>query len=730
MKKGYKRAIAMLIIVLVCVIGYDFLIKNGIIRNYHIKDFKIDVNIENNGDIIVKEDTVYKFNGKYNGITITIPTNVSSEYYEKLTGDSMNDSKELPDSLYISNGIKNVRIYTIQDGVKKVFDKQDYARIGDSGVYTETMENGFTTYTIYEPSNCENKQFIIEYTLKDIIVQHNDVAELFWNFIGGEVECKIKNLQINVYAENIKESYTHGNSSGKIANTFNTVKAIYKNVRPHEFVSTRIVLNSFSNRINKQSNIDALPIIQEIEESYLDKKELAVNLNNAAIIMTIIVLSYWAFLLIKYEKEIELVPLVANDVDILDKYNPMIAACIAQNRGMHPRDILAVLIDLVNVKALKMVHIRASVIGGVKDTYKLTKNEEFFNDVEKSRKLDEIQKSVLDIFFNGNQTIELTQRLKEIKKESRAVTLLKHLDEKVSIILENIGANHIKVPKWLRIWNTFMFIIICIYILFMIGYNISLNFVTLSMSMSETFIWSFFSIELIVGIIVALFPIAILVIKCIVKLLDALRKGIAKLAFKLTNKKLTKTIMTIVIIFIMIFVFEIIVIKNANLVIATILFFAALLIVLTDNLMTSHDKAMQKEYVLLKILQDKIENGSMLEEKQIQDNILWNRYFTFAIALGVGDVAGYVKYIPDISSMEDVINDFYKLTDGYYGLYGLDRQIYTQARIDNFISILNKANKIYWRVAASGGSSGSGGFSSGGGRFSGGGGRGGGRGAF
>lgn len=730
MKKGYKSAITLLIIVLVCVIGYDFLIKNGIIRNYHIRDFKIDVNIESNGDIVVKEDTEYKFNGKYNGITITIPTNVSSEYYEKLTEDSMNDSKELPDRLYISSGIENVRIYTIQDGVERVFNKQGAARIGDSGVYTETIENGFTTYTIYEPSNCETKQFVIEYTLKDVIVQHSDVAELFWNFIGGEVECKIKNLQINVYADNIKEAYTHGNSSGKITNAFNMAKATYKNVRPYEFVSTRIILNSFSNKINKQSNINALPLIQELEGSYLDKKELAVNLNKVAIIMTIIILSYWAFLLIRYEREIELVPLVANDADILNKYNPMIAACIAQNRGMHPRDILAVLIDLVNVKALKMVHIRASVIGGVKDTYKLTKNQEFFNDVEQLRKLDEIQKSVLDIFFDGNQTIELTQRLTKIKKDSRAVTLLKQLDEKVADVLENIGANHTKVPKTLRIWNTFIFVGICIYVLFMIGYNISLSFVTLSTSMSETFMWSFLSLELIVGIIVVLFPIAILIIKCVVKLLDALRKGVAKLAFKLTNKKLTKTIIAIIIVFTMVFAFEIILIKNTNLIVATILFFAALLVVLTDNLMTSHDKAMQKEYVLLKILQDKIENGSMLEEKQIQDNILWNRYFTLAIALGVSDVARYVKYIPDISSMQDVINDFYKLTDGYYGLYSLDRQIYTQARIDNFISILDKANKMYLRAALSGGSSSSGGFSSGGGRFSGGGGRGGGRGAF
>ena len=110
MKKSFKLVLSILLIVLIVILVYTFLIKTGVVRNYHIKDFVIDVTVDED-DIIVKEDTLYRFNGKYNGITITIPTDVSKEYYEKLTEDSMNDSNVLPDSLYISNGIENVKIY-------------------------------------------------------------------------------------------------------------------------------------------------------------------------------------------------------------------------------------------------------------------------------------------------------------------------------------------------------------------------------------------------------------------------------------------------------------------------------------------------------------------------------------------------------------------------------------------------------------------------------------------
>ena len=129
MKKEYKIAIIILLIISFAIIGCLWLLENNIIRNYYIKDFTIDVNIEKDGDIQVKEDTTYRFNGQYNGITITIPTNVSKEFYTKLTKDSRNDSVILPDYLYTANGIENVSIYVVENGNQRIIEKVDKADV-------------------------------------------------------------------------------------------------------------------------------------------------------------------------------------------------------------------------------------------------------------------------------------------------------------------------------------------------------------------------------------------------------------------------------------------------------------------------------------------------------------------------------------------------------------------------------------------------------------------------
>ena len=479
MKKIYKISLIVLVAILISIIGYAILLEQETIRNYHIKDFDIDVRINNNGDMHVKEKTLYRFNGKYNGITISIPTNVSKEYYKKLTKDSMNDSQALSDELYISNGIENVKIYVVENNGNRYFQQVGQAEIGARGVYTVKQEEGITTYTIYDPAKSEDKEIVFEYTLKGVIVQHNDCAELFWNFIGGEVECKIKDLSINIYAPNIINAYTHGNISGEIFNSMTNSQIRYKNVKPGEFVSARVIMNKFSNTISKYSHQDALPIIKSIEESYQTQKNTMVNLLKLAVAIIVFMFCYWIYLLLAYEKEIITCELAGEDFDVLKKYNPMIAACIAQNRGMHARDILAVLIDLINIGALQTSHIKKIIDGKENDIYKLTKNQDFFVNKEKINGLDEIQTMVLSIFFSNKREIELVKRLKELQIDVKSIKDIRSLVGTVDYKLESIGANYKKVPAGLQLVNTIIFFIICIYILIMFAYGSMLSYITL-----------------------------------------------------------------------------------------------------------------------------------------------------------------------------------------------------------------------------------------------------------
>lgn len=133
MKKRYKWIIIFFVIVFAVVGGYFLLINNGAIKNSYIKDLVIDVNVENNGDVRVKQNAMYRLNGIHNGITVAIPTSLSNDHYEKLTKNVKTLSNILSDNIYTSNGIENVQIYVINDGETKQIKQVEKAEIRRNG---------------------------------------------------------------------------------------------------------------------------------------------------------------------------------------------------------------------------------------------------------------------------------------------------------------------------------------------------------------------------------------------------------------------------------------------------------------------------------------------------------------------------------------------------------------------------------------------------------------------
>lgn len=727
-----KKIIGFLMVLICILIGILALYETEVIRTYKIEDFKIDAVINKDGSMTVKETTKYRFNGKYNGITITIPEKINEEYYDKMTENGINDS-ELKDSWYNNDGISNVKIYTVENEKTRLFNKIGTADIGDMGVYTEDSDNGYVTYTIYEPAKNENKTFVIEYTLKDVAVAHNDVGEVWWNFIGGGVGCKISKLNLNISTSNgtIIEGYIHSNESGKINYiNKNNLSATVSSIGKNEFVGVRLVFPRQNiAESSKISGINAKNIINEQEKSYDSKTNVRVVLNVIAIVITSALVLYWIYLLIKYEKEVVYLPYDFDELSILEKYNPMIAACIAQNRDMHPRDILAVLIDLVNRKVLEMDTVKtvSPSTGKVLVTYKLKKKEEFFKDAENKERLDSIERNVLDIFFSGNDSINLESKLNRIKTDRVAALKIKRLDEMVTEKLESIGANYIKIPTWLLAVNNIIFAVCMIFIFIVIGFNITLNFATMSTTTEQIGENVEIFVTIFGGIAIFSLPLLMYIVLGVLKLVNFVKKIFSKIAFKLTSQKITQSIISQVILFILIFVLEFVFFRQSYVIICTLLFMIALLIILTDNLMSSHSLKIRNDFFYLKAIQDKIENGSLLEDKNVEDNILWGKYLSFAIALGVGDVANFVKFIPSFDYFEECIEKFENIYDTYYESRNDD----TNNRLERFEKIISdmldssddygsfgghSSSNSFGGSSSSGSSFGGGGFSGGGGR--------------
>lgn len=188
-------------------------------RGYDIDKFYMDITVADNGDIHIKE--LFKLNGDYNGFERIIINKNSTMSFDGTLESYENSS--------IYNG-DNVRILQVKGipfsneyDFKTMNEKgnqfiNEFANIGEYGKYTIDKKDFGTILEIYNPSNYKN-YFYIEYIIENVVVVHNDVAEIYFNIFSDEMRESIKELVVNVNLP--KESkevliWAHGPYSGEI----------------------------------------------------------------------------------------------------------------------------------------------------------------------------------------------------------------------------------------------------------------------------------------------------------------------------------------------------------------------------------------------------------------------------------------------------------------------------------------------------------------------------------
>ena len=181
----------------------------GKVLAYDTDKFYIEAYINDDGSMTVKEIISFNqdsFDGTnfytadiYNGSNLDI--NLIGALDKDLIGD------EFPSNYEVS----------------KIFEENYYASNGDSGVYTINYTSYGYGYSLrlYNPSSM-NQAFYLEYTVDDVVVIHNDYAEVLWNFLG-EWQESIKDFQITVHLPGSSDEirvWSHGalNGENKIVN--------------------------------------------------------------------------------------------------------------------------------------------------------------------------------------------------------------------------------------------------------------------------------------------------------------------------------------------------------------------------------------------------------------------------------------------------------------------------------------------------------------------------------
>lgn len=148
---------------------------------------------------------------------------------------------------------------------------------GASGQYNVNNITGGKQVKIFRPSEDEYVTTVITYTLYDVVVKYNDIAELYWNFIGSGWDYGIDDVNINISlpgeAETLK-IFGHGplNGYSKITHA-NSATLTVSNLRSGEQVDARVLFDSSLVTPKKVVNEDKL------ESILSEEAELAVEAN-------------------------------------------------------------------------------------------------------------------------------------------------------------------------------------------------------------------------------------------------------------------------------------------------------------------------------------------------------------------------------------------------------------------------------------------------------------------
>jgi len=332
---------------------------------------------------------------------------------------------------------------------------------------------------------------------------------------------------------------------------------------------------------------------------------------------------YWIVLLIIFEKEDTYNYTYENsdDIQTLKKYNPLIAGCLVDNREVLARDVIAVILNLVQKQVISMKIIPKEE---GKDTYKYIISENRNSNVG----LDETERYVLNWIFGfyEQDEIELVEKLKEISSRKDFLKKLKELNKIAQLKLNKMGANINKVPQFIKVANLFLIVVsIMMSVIHIMNNGLNIHIYETTM---------FIALIVLLGVIIILPVIAVSI--HIILLLTVFIKRVIKIQTAQHSGKQIVTTSILILITILTLISLIYVISpNKYICLDIFIIGMSILIVKTDNLMTKHNKDIMNDYCALEEIKNRISEYTLIEDRDINYIKLWDEYLVYAISFGI-----------------------------------------------------------------------------------------------
>lgn len=181
------------------------------------------------------------------------------------------------------SGISNVFVQDITSGTNKNFKKSDIWKYHlDKGHYFGGINNNNEYEIAWGVSidTTTRKQYLIRYTVKDVIKKYNDCAELYWQFVGSEFEISadsitgIIKLPNKVSDKDELKVWGHTEYlNGEIYVTdLDTVEFKVNKYKSGNFVEVRIAMPTYvMSKLENTSNINKIDSIIEQETKWANE---------------------------------------------------------------------------------------------------------------------------------------------------------------------------------------------------------------------------------------------------------------------------------------------------------------------------------------------------------------------------------------------------------------------------------------------------------------------------
>ena len=327
-----KRIILFMVLILVFTMNMVNAMDD---RSYRMDQFHVKAILNEDGSMDIEEIITYDFTGSFNGVFRTLKT----------AG---------------SDGIDNIEIMINEHGY---YVNANESLSEKNNTYQKIKEADGIRLKIFSKSQDEKKQFLIKYRVQNVAVKYNDIAELYWKFMGSETDVTIKDFKVEiklphgVEMEDIKV-FAHGPLSGNIdkIDGENIVLTVEK-LNPHTFVEGRILFpTKLIEKSTKTVNKDALSNILIEEEKWVReaniKRQKARILISISFIYAILEILLIIFIYFKYDKEYSTSFKGSYYRELPEDYSPAVMSILWNFGRIKPRDITATLMDLVRKKHL------------------------------------------------------------------------------------------------------------------------------------------------------------------------------------------------------------------------------------------------------------------------------------------------------------------------------------------------------------------------------------------